>query len=129
VLDYGRADLAEAVTAVGEPNVILDHRLDDYLQFDADVAAKNARVVGIGGNSPESGFSNTPAARSKELRVHLMSMFNTPDFRAVLDRLATLMAEGDLTAETAGSYDLAEVGEAHRAVVEDSVCGKLVVEP
>ena len=67
VLDYGRDDLAEAVTAVGEPNVILDHRLDDYLQFDADVAAKNARVVGIGGNSPESGFSNTPAARSKEI--------------------------------------------------------------
>ena len=129
VLDYDRDDLADAVTAVGEPTVILDHRLDDYLQFDADVAAQNARVVGIGGNSPESGFSNTPAARSKELRVHLMSMFNTPEFRAVLDRLAALMAEGDLTAEIAGSYDLTEVDEAHRAVIEDSVFGKLVVEP
>ena len=115
--------------AVGAPDVVIDHRLDDYLQFDADIATKNAHVVGIGGNSPESGFSNTPAARSQEPRVHLLSVFNTPDFRAVLDRPAALMSEGDLAAEAARSYDLAEVGEAHRVATEDSVCGKLVVEP
>ncbi|WP_121822662.1 NADPH:quinone reductase [Halostella salina] len=128
-IDYARDDLADAVTAAGEPDVILDHRLDDYLQFDADVAAQNARIVGIGGNSAESGFSNTPAARAKELRVHLMSMFNTPDISTVLDRLAVLLTEGDLTAEVDGVYGLDEVGEAHRAVLEDSVFGKLVVEP
>jgi len=129
VLDYDRDDLADAVTAVGEPDVVLDHRLDDYLQFDADVAATGARIVGIGGNSSESGFSDTPAARSKELRVHLMNMFNTPDLRAVLERLAVLVAQGDLTAEVDRVYGLDEVGEAHRAVLEDSVFGKLVVEP
>jgi len=129
VLDYDRDDLAAAVADAGEPDVILDHRLDDYLQFDADVAAHGARIAGIGGNSVESGFSNTPAARSKELRIHLLSMFNTPDIAAVLDRLAVLLAEGELTAEVDDVYGLDEVGEAHRAVLEDSVFGKLVVEP
>jgi NADPH2:quinone reductase len=129
VLDYDRDDLADAVTGVGEPSVVLDHRLDDYLQFDANVAATGARLVGIGGNSPESGFSNTPAARSKELEIHLMSMFNTPSLRAVLEQLAVLIDDGDLTAEVDRVYGLDQVGEAHRAVLEDSVFGKLVVEP
>ncbi|WP_135820809.1 NADPH:quinone reductase [Halostella litorea] len=129
VIDYDRDDLAAAVTDAGAPDVILDHRLDDYLQFDADVAAHGARIAGIGGNSTESGFSNTPAARSKELRVHLMSMFNTPDISAVLDRLAVLLRGGQLTAEVDGVYGLDDVAEAQRAVLEDSVFGKLVVEP
>lgn len=129
VLDYAREDLADAVTEAGAPDVILDHRLDDYLQFDADVAARGARVVGIGNTQPEAGFSNVAAARSMELRIHLMSMFNTPDIAAVLERLARLAAEGDLTAEVARTYGLDDLGEAHRAVLEDSFLGKLVVEP
>jgi len=42
VLDYGRDDLADAVLEASEGGVdaVLDHRLDDYLQFDADVAAQ-----------------------------------------------------------------------------------------
>jgi NADPH2:quinone reductase len=56
-------------------------------------------------------------------------MFNTPDIAAVLDRLAVLLAEGELTAEVDDVYGLEAVGEAHRAVLEDSVFGKLVVEP
>lgn len=131
-LDYRRDDLADAVvsTADGEgPDAILDHRLDDYLQFDADVAAQGGRIVGIGNEDVAAGFENVPAARAKELTFVLMSMFNTPDVRAVLERLARLMAAGDLAAEIAGVYDLDEVAEAHRAVMEDSFVGKLVVEP
>ncbi|WP_227373632.1 NADPH:quinone reductase [Haladaptatus halobius] len=129
VLDYARDDLADAVREAGEPNVILDHRLDDYLQFDADVAAQGARVVGIGNEDVEAGFENVPAARSKELTVTLMSMFNTPDISAVLARLARLVADGKIVPEIAQVYSLDEVDAAQRDVIEESFLGKLVVEP
>ena len=58
-----------------------------------------------------------------------MSMFNTPDMGAVLERLARLLADGELAPEIARSYDLEDAAEAQRAVVEDSFVGKLVVEP
>jgi len=131
VLDYARDDLADAVLDAtdGGVDVVLDHRLDDYLQFDATVARTGARVVGIGNTQPEAGFSNVPAARSKEVSYTLMSMYNTPDIGAVLRRLAVLMAAGDLTAELARTYDLDEAAEAQRAVLEDSFVGKLVILP
>jgi NADPH2:quinone reductase len=37
------------------------------------------------------------------------------------------MAAGDLSTEIARSYDLDDAPEAHRAVVEDSFVGKLVI--
>lgn len=131
VLDYTRDDLADAVAdhAPDGVDVVLDHRLDDYLQFDADVAAQGARVVGIGNDSQEAGFDAVSSVRSKELSFTFMSMYNTPDMGAVLDRLAVLMAAGDLATEVAGIYGLDEVGEAQRAVMAESFVGKLVIEP
>lgn len=131
VIDYNQADLETAVedATEGGPDVVLDHRLDDYLQFDTDVAVRGARIVGIGNTTPEAGLTNVPGARSKELTVHLMSMFNTPDVSAVLRRLARLMADGDLTAEIDQIYSLADAADAQRAVVEESFVGKLIVEP
>ncbi|WP_226022903.1 NADPH:quinone reductase [Halomicrobium salinisoli] len=131
VLDYARDDLADAVIEASDGGVdaILDHRLDDYLQFDADVAAQEATVVGVGENSPDPGFTNDGAARSKDVEYQFMSMFNTPDLRVLLRGVAHLMERGDLSIEIARSYDLAEAGEAQRAVMEDSFLGKLVIEP
>ncbi len=131
VLDYGRDDLADAVREAGGGgvDVILDHRLDDYLQFDADVANVGARVVGIGENDPRVGFERSSAARSKDLRITMMSMFNTPDLRVPLRKLAYLMSERDLDVDVARTYDLDEAGEAQRAVMEDSFLGKLVIVP
>ncbi len=128
VFDYARGDLAEAVSEY-EPTVILDHRLDEYLDFDAAVAAQGARIVGIGNTEPAAGWENVPAARAKELRVQLMSMFNTPDLSAPLGRLARLMERGDLEISVAERYSLEEADEAQRAVLEESVLGKLVIEP
>ena len=128
VFDYGRNDLEEAV-AEYEPSVILDHRLNEYLDFDAAVAAQGARVVGIGNTVPQAGWENVPAARAKELRLQLMSMFNTPDLASVLDRLARLMAREELTIDVDRSYSLEEASEAQRAVMEESFLGKLVIEP
>ena len=131
VLDYGREDLADAVVEASDGGVdaVLDHRLDDYLQFDADVAAEGARVVGIGENSPDPGFTNDGAARSKDVSYQFMSMFNMPDLRVGLAGVADLMARDRLSIECARSYDLDEAGEAQRAVMEDSFFGKLVIEP
>ena len=131
VLDYDREDLAEAVleAAEGGVDVVLDHRLDDYLQFDADVAANGARVVGIGENSPDPSFSNDGVARSKDVSYHFMILFNAPDLRVPLGGVAHLMDVGALSVEVAETYPLEEAGEAQRAVMEDSFFGKLVLEP
>ncbi len=129
VLDYGRDDLADAIEAAGAPAVILDHRLDDYLGLDVEVAADDAELAAIGtGEEPDATFPDVSACRGKALTVHHVSMFNVPTYGEVLERLATLMARGDLTPIVARRYDLAEVPEAHRAVMADSFLGKLVVE-
>ena len=131
VLDYGRDDLADAVLGAsdGGVDVILDHRLDDYLQFDADVAATDATVVGIGENDPAPGFSAVAGARAKDVGYKLMSMFNTPDLRVPLRGVAHLMETGALEVEVARTYDLEDADDAQRDVMEDSFFGKLVVEP
>jgi len=129
VFDYARDDLAEAIAAAGAPDVVLDHRLDEYLSLDAEVAAPDATIAAIGNDRLEACFENVPRCRGKALTVEHVSMFNTPDMSAVLDRLAVLMADADLGAEIAHSYDLDGVAEAQRAVLEDSYFGKLVVEP
>jgi NADPH2:quinone reductase len=129
VFDYRRDDLAEAVADAGRPDVILDHRLDEYLSFDARVAARRGRIGAIGNEKPSATFESVPQCRSKALSIHHISMFNTPDIAAVLDRLGRLMADGELEAVVARRYTLANVDEAHRAVLEDSYLGKLVVTP
>jgi NADPH:quinone reductase-like Zn-dependent oxidoreductase len=131
VLDYDRDDLADAVRDAtdGGPDVVLDHRLDDYLSFDAEVAAQNARIVGIGENDPDAGFENVGLARSKDLTLRFTSMFNTPSLARVLDRVTTMLGDGELEVAIAHEYDLEGVAEAHRAVMEESFLGKLVVEP
>jgi len=137
VLDYSRDDLAEAVIEAAEQtsgagegvDVILDHRMHDYLQFDAEVAATGCRVVGIGEKDPNVGFTQSSAARGKDLNLTMMSMFNTPDFRVPLSKLAMLIGSGDLEIKVADTYGLEEAAEAQRAVLEDSFFGKLVVTP
>ncbi|WP_302080688.1 NADPH:quinone reductase [Salinibaculum rarum] len=128
VLDYRRDDLDEAVVDAGRPDVILDHRLDEYLSFDTDVAAHGGNIGAIGNESLSATFENVPQCRSKALSVHHVSMFNTPDISYVLSKLATLMADGNLSSVVARRYALENVDEAHRAVLEDSYLGKLVVE-
>jgi NADPH:quinone reductase-like Zn-dependent oxidoreductase len=131
VIDYSRDDLADAVLAASDGGVdaVLDHRLDDYLQLDADVAATGARVVGIGENSPDPGFTNDGAARSKDVSYQFMSMFNTPDLRVPLRGVAHLMETGALSIDVARRYDLEEAADAQRAVMDESFLGKLVIEP
>lgn len=129
VFDYRREDLAEAVTDAGRPDVILDHRADEYLAFDATVAAQGGRVGVIGNEEQTATLANVPNWRNSGLSMHHVSAFNTPDVSSVLSRLATLLASGKLEAIVARRYSLDGVEEAHRAVLTDSYLGKLVVIP
>lgn len=128
VFDYARDDLADAVVDAGRPDVILDHRLDDYLDFDATVAKTGTRVVGIGNTVPEAGWENVAAARAKDIQLTLMSMFNTPRMADHLEKLAQLMGDGDIEPHVARTYDLADAADAQRDVMQDSFLGKLVLD-
>ena len=131
VFDYGREDLADAIVeaADGGVDVVLDHRMHEYLSFDAEVAATGCRVVGIGEKNPQVGFAQSSAARGKDLSLQMMSMFNTPEFRPRLAKVASLLADETLDIAVADTYGLDEAGEAQRAVLEDSFFGKLVITP
>ncbi|MFB6137903.1 MAG: NADPH:quinone reductase [Halobacteriaceae archaeon] len=129
VLDYRQAQdaLADGIRAAGRPDVVLNHRLDEYLSLDAAVAAPDATVVGIGNQAAAATLADIPGARARELAVQFMVMFNAPDVAGVLARLADLMRDGDLAPEVARTYDLAEAATAQRAVLEESFLGKVVL--
>ena len=131
VFDYHRDDLADAIVDAsdGGADVILDHRMHEYLQLDADVAATGCRVVGIGEKEQSVGFNQSSAVRGKDLQLTLMSMFNTPDLRDPLRDVSRLLASGDVAIEIAQQYDLGGAAEAQRAVLEESFLGKLVITP
>lgn len=128
VFDYSRDDLAAAVESVGAPDVIVETRVDEYLQFDADVAATGARVVCIGNASQQAELTGINTAKNKDVRFQFMSLFNAPDVRAILQRVSRLLEDG-VGPEIARSYELEEATEAQRAVMEDSLFGKIVLVP
>lgn len=127
--DYRRDDLEQAVSGAGAPDVILDHRYDEYLPLDTRVAARNGRIAIIGNQSLEATHDDVPRCRGKSLSMHHVSMFNTTDISDVLTEIASLIADRDFGAVVARRYSLDDIGDAHRAVLEDSYFGKLVVAP
>ncbi|WP_299234669.1 quinone oxidoreductase family protein [Natronomonas sp.] len=134
VFDYGREDLSEAVEdAVGDADAVLDHMPETYLGFDVDVAAFGGSVVVIADGAPT--VPDTLPARSKELAVQFMSMSNLidhsdlPDVGPILERLAAAKADGRFEVLIDRSYPLEEGADAHRAVMDESVLGKILVVP
>lgn len=129
--DTLRADALEATG--GGADVILDHRLDDYHQFDMDITAMGGRVVVIGGAT--GALTEAGTARGNEVTVHHMSMTNLateddlPNIRPILSRLTTLLKTGEVQASIDRRYDLEEAAEAQQAVMEDQFVGKLIIEP
>ena len=134
VIDYREDDLAESVRdATGGADVVLDHMPDEYIEFDVDVAAMEGDIVIIAGG--ETTFPATSPARGKELDVHMMSMSNLsshpemPDIAPILEQLAELVSDGRLEVVIDRTYPLEEGAEAHRAVLEESLLGKILVVP
>ena len=131
VLDYARNDLADAVIEAtgGGPDVILDHMLQEYLQFDADVAAPCARIALLRNRHLSASFTDVPSAGGKELQFTVMSMTNTPRLSEPLSRLTHLLEDGALTVVVHRAYDLDQAAAAHRAVADERFFGKLVLTP
>lgn len=127
--DYRRDDLADAVTAAGAPDVILDTHMDRYLQFNADVAAADGRIIGIGNDTGEGGFTDIGVTKGKELRYQFMTMYNTAEKDAVLTRLGSLLERGEVEPVVHETYPLEDAAEAQRTVLEDSFLGKVVLVP
>jgi NADPH:quinone reductase-like Zn-dependent oxidoreductase len=134
VVDYSRSDFTEAArTATGGADAVLDHMPATYLGTDVELAAFGGDIVVIAGG--ETTVPDISAGRVKELTVHLMSMSNLaiepslPDIGPILDKLARLLADDRLSVHIDRTLSLSEAEEAHRAVLEDSFLGKIVVVP
>lgn len=128
-LDYGSETLAEDVLAAtgGEGvEVVLDHRLEEYLELDLRVVTEGGRVVSLMGHLPEA--NGAPFYR-KEVAVEGLRMDNRPVRTPTLERLVRLVARDELTAVVADTYDLDEVAQAHRDLLAGGYVGKLVVTP
>ena len=126
VLDFRRSDLADAIeeTADSGVDVILDSHLGHYLELDVEVAAPEGRIVTIAGNDPN--FENTSVARSKELTIQPMAVFNTPNYSDVLRRLGRLLETDRLVPEIAETYGLEEAVAAQQAF-EEVRLGKIML--
>lgn len=134
VLDYEQDDLAEAArAATGGVDAVVDHMPGTYIGLDVEVSAFGGDVVVIAGG--ETTVPDVSAGRGKELTVHLMSMSNLatepgmPDIGPILERLGRLLAVDRLEVRVDRTLPLSEAAEAHRAVMEDSFVGKIVVVP
>lgn len=128
-LDYASDSLADDVrSATGDEGVevVLDHRLEEYLELDFDVLADGGQVVSLMGHVPQT---NAVPLYDKQITIRGLKMDERPVRTPILRRLARLMSRGDLTALVADTYDFDEAGQAHRDVQSGGYVGKLVVTP
>ncbi|MFB6129231.1 MAG: zinc-binding alcohol dehydrogenase family protein [Salinigranum sp.] len=128
-LDYGAGDLEDEIAAAAPDgvDVVLDHRLGEYLPVDLAVAATGCRIVAIQGDVPAASGA---ALRNNAVALYGRSGETWTDRREFLsETLVTLLESGTLTPAIQAVYDLADVVEAERAMAEERVAGKLVVRP
>lgn len=134
VVPYDDPDLLAALRERGPAgyDVVFDHRAFEYFTLDLEAATVDGRVVLYGG--VEGSVELPRSAMVKNCTVHAMTMSNLSNREGfqnvapVLERVLDLAAAGHLSAHVARTYGLAETDEAHRAVMEDSYVGKLVIE-
>lgn len=133
LLDYHRDDLLDATRDLATGvDVVLDHLPETYLDFNIDIASLAGDIVFIAGTDAQ--FPTGPA-RTKELTIHCMSMSNLathpelPTTSPILTQLANLMRTDQLDVLIDRTLPLEEGAEAHRAVMEESLLGKIVVTP
>lgn len=129
VFRYDSPNLREAIDR--PVDVIVDHHIDEYLGFDIDIAAFGGRIVQYAGE--DGTFEGAREGRGKNLSLHMMNMSNlasrpdTPNLSEALSSVLELIARGALDPRISRRYELEEAAEMHRAILEDSFIGKLVV--
>lgn len=114
-------------------DVILDHMVHDYFEWDIDAAAFNGRIIHIGGQHAPVGSPRF--GRGQNLRIHMMSMSNLatrselPTTASVLDHVVDLIATGAVEPIIHQTFELGEAVDVHRMLMEESFVGKLVIHP
>ncbi|MBZ6496790.1 alcohol dehydrogenase catalytic domain-containing protein [Natrinema longum] len=129
VLSYDRPDLASAIGDAGAPDVVLDHRIDQHIELNTEIASQGARIVAIDSTAPELRYPDSGLARAKMHTLYHFAMISLSDYSSTLGLIARLLESGTITAEVARTYDLADTDQAHRDVAETSFLGKAVVVP
>lgn len=131
VLDYDNPDLDRAVlgAAGGPVDIVLDHRVGDYLQFDVDVLATGGTVLVVGGPGDEATLSDIWAGLRADARIQIFSISNHPRLAEPLEAVATLLADGRLDIHIERRYEMEAAGEAQRAMMTESFPGKLLLLP
>lgn len=114
-------------------DVVFDHRAHDHFGGDLEVAAFEGRIVLYGGVDGRVDLAKR--ALFENLSIHAMTMSNLatrpelPSIASRLRRVLELVERGIISPSIARTYSFDEAREAHRAVLEDSFVGKLVVVP
>lgn len=129
---YDNPDLLEAVGGQTDAgyDVITDHRVHEYFDFDIEAAAFGGRIVHYGGSEATVRYPRT--GRGKDISIHMLSMSNlsrrddTPRVSTHLRRVLGLVESGAIEPVIARTYDFEDAAEMHRAVIDDSFVGKLV---
>ena len=129
VFDYKEEKLADLIEQEGTQDVIIDHMCDEYMGMNIQVAGGGARIVGIGQENSDVTIPSFSIARSKEITLHMISMFNTPEICSVLEQLAMMMSNGSLKVVVGDRYSLDEVKSAQTAIYSESRFGKIIIIP
>lgn len=135
VLSYRHEDLPEALAAAAPDgyDVVFDHRPGEYLETDARVTKFAGRIIIYSGLDTDCHLPMTALYREQTIQLMTMSNLVTrptaPTVASVLRRIIQLVHSGDLTVSVARTFPLEKARAAHRAVMEDSYVGKLVVTP
>lgn len=131
--DFRRDDLAEAVTEIGNPDLIVDYHFDNYVDFDLVNAAHGGRISVLEYTGEEGGQATIEQgtlrqALLKDVTIQLVGIYNA-DISTVLGRLNTLIVNGDLQIEVARTYDLDDAAQAQHEIVEELFFGSSVLLP
>lgn len=131
--DFRRDDLADAVTDIGNPDLIVDYHFDNYVDFDLVNTAHGGRISVLEYTGEEGGQAvidqgTLRQALLKDITIQLVGIYNA-DISSVLRSLDKLVAEGDLQIEVARTYDLSDAAQAQHEIVEELFFGSSVLVP
>jgi NADPH2:quinone reductase len=115
-------------------DVIVDAYLNQYLELDLATLAKHGNIIGVEFAGTEAGtaeFSqfHTRLGNWNEASLQWVGVPNAPDVAHILERLGALVANGNITVEVGGTYDLSDVSSALHDILNEEYTGKLIIEP
>lgn len=132
VLDHKAENYLDEIMKITDGrgvNVVLEMLANVNLQKDLDVLAMFGRIVVIG-NRGSLDF-NPRAAMGKDAVIYGMSLFNAPsaEMAEIQAWIGRGLKNGSLKPIVGEKFPLADAAKAHRAIIEESSFGKIVLIP